>query len=180
MMKAQRYSLVILLALGLVILAAPVWGTSLEDEVAVNQVSQIINLKGVSGTGEIKFADLKRVMPNGQEVPFVIPKDRAFLLYRFYFDLKTDSTETSVSVRLEPFLYPAAGSANIVNGVASAVGGYLGGIPVGQPVTDLYLIRSVVPGVGTPIPGNLTVAINGILINSKATLAPIDLLLLFD
>ena len=179
MMKVQRYSLVILLALGLVILAAPAWGTSLEDEVAVNQVSQIINLKGVSGTGEIKFADLKRVMPNGQEVPFVIPKDRAFLLARFYFDFKTTSAETSVNVRLEPFLFPAAGG-NIGNGVASSIGTYLNGIPVGQPVTDLYMIRSVVPGVGTPISGNLTVYITGMLINPNVSLVPIDFLLLLN
>lgn len=177
-MKAQRYSLAILLALGLVILATPAWCTSLENEVALDRVSQIIILKGVSSTGEMKFADLKRVMPNGQEVPFVIPKDQAFLLGRFYFDFKTTSTATNVAVRLEPFLFPAAG-ANIINGVASGIGTYLNGIPVGQPVTDFYLIRSVVSGVGTTIPGNLTVALIGILI-TKANTVPAEFLLLSD
>ena len=57
MMKAQRFTLAVLLALGLLMWTGSAWGTINEDEVTLNRVSQIVNLKGVSASGDISFSD---------------------------------------------------------------------------------------------------------------------------
>ncbi len=176
-MKGWRFCLLVLTALGLVLWAGVVRATVIENETTLNQVRQIVNLKGFSATGEINVASLSRVLPDGTEVPFAIPAGHAVLMSRFYFDFKTTSSEPNVNVRLEPFLFPAAGGP-IINGAALAAGTFGSGCPIGHPAVGVapFLIRAVIPGVGTTIPGDLSVAINGILLPSSAP-AHLDLLL---
>jgi hypothetical protein len=178
-MKAQRIFLAIMMVLGLVAAAGVAWGFVLENQEALDRVSQIVNLKGSSTTGEMNFASLLRVMPDGTEAPFIIPANRVLLITRFYFDLKTTSTEPNANVRLEPFLFPAAGS-NIVNGNCSGFMTFASGCPVGLPSTTSspYLIRSIIPGVGTTIPGALNVYITGFLLNPNDPMTTINYLLL--
>ena len=149
---------------------------------ALDRVSQIVNLKGVSTTGEFDFSSILRVMPDGTQVPFAIPSGRILIITRFYFDFKTTSTEPSVNVRFEPFLFPAASGSGIVNGNSSGVMVFGSGWPMGphSPGAPAYLIRAVVPGVGTTIPGDLNVYITGFLMDPKATTVPINYLLLLQ
>lgn len=174
MMKAQRFTPAVLLALGLLMWAGSAWGTINEDEVTLNRVSQIVNLKGVSANGEINFTDLKRIMPDGSEVPFAIPNSRVLLVARIYFDIKPTSTQTNVSLRLTPFAFWLVGS-NTVNGNASSQTTFSTGLTIGGPTTN-YKIQSVYNNV--VIPGDLTVYITGMLINPNFSAGSIDLLLL--
>jgi hypothetical protein len=179
-MNAKRLSLAALTVLVLVAAAGAAWGFVIENEEALDRVSQIVNLKGVSTTGELDFSSILRVMPNGTEVPFIIPAGHVLLITKFYFDFKTSSSEPNANVRLEPFLSPAAGGNGIVNGVTSGSMTFASGCPVGprSPGSPAYLIRALIPGVGTTIPGDLNVQITGFLLNPSAAMAPINYLLL--
>jgi hypothetical protein len=179
-MNAKRLSLAVLVVLGLAAVTGAAWGYTLENELALDRVSQIVNLKGVSTTGQFDFSAILRVMPDGTQVPFTIPSGRVLVLTRFYFDFKTTSTEPSVNVRFEPFLFPAASGSGIVNGNSSGVMIFGSGCPVGprSPGAPAYLIRAVVPGVNTTIPGDLNVHITGFILNPQAVVAPLALLLL--
>ena len=108
-MKVQRFSLAALVILGLVMAAGVAWGFVIENEEALDRVSQIVNLRGLSTTGELSFSSMLRVMPNGTEVPFTIPAGHVLLITRFYYDLKSTSTEPWTMVFFSPFLFPAAG-----------------------------------------------------------------------
>ena len=130
-MNAKRLSLAALTILVLVVAAGVAWGFVIENEEALDRVSQIVNLKGVSTTGELDFSSLLRVMPNGTEVPFTIPAGHVLLITRFYFDFKTTSTEPNANVRFEPFLSPAANGSGIVNGNTSGASTFASGCPVG-------------------------------------------------
>lgn len=176
MMKAQRFTLAVLLALGLLMWTGLAWGTINENEVALNRVSQIVNLKGVSATGDISFIDLKRVMPDGSEVLFAIPNNRVLLVTRVYFDFKTASTQTFVNLRITPFTFWLMGS-NIVSGNASAMGTFSTGLTIGGP-TNNYKIQSSYNNM--VIPGALTVYMTGMLIDPNVTVSPIELLLLLN
>jgi hypothetical protein len=177
-MNAQRFSLTALVVLGLALAAGAAWGFMITDEVGPDRASQIINLKGASATGEIAFFSLLRVMPDGTEVPFTIPSGCVFRLIRFYFDFKTTSTG-NVNVRLEPFLSPAVNGAPIANGASYGSTNFGSGCPIGPPKawSPTYIIRAIVPGVGTTIPGDLYVNLSGIM-KVPGSPAPIDLLLL--
>jgi hypothetical protein len=178
-MNAQRFSLAALAVLGLMLAAGAAWGFMITDEVGPNRASEIVVLKGSSTTGVIDFATLVRVLPDGTEVPFT--PGRVFRLIRFYFDFKTTSTASNVNVRLEPFLYPAAG-ASIVKGTSSGTQTFSSGCPVGRPGPGVppFLINAVNPSGGATIPGTLNVNLSGIMTTPPATLAPIDLLLLMQ
>ncbi len=165
MMKAQRLFLAILLALGLLLLAVPAGGSLIEDEVALNRVSQIVHLKGSSTTGEILFNDLKRIMPDGKEVPFLIPKNHSLLLVRFYFDFKANTPPAGINIRIQPFALWLNNS-GLANGVASAATVWPVGLPIGGP-TDNYKIQAVFNNV--VVPGPLTVHITGMLIYPPAS-----------
>ncbi|MDO9530560.1 MAG: hypothetical protein Q7O12_00285 [Deltaproteobacteria bacterium] len=181
-MKVQRFSLAALVILGLVMAAGVAWGFVIENEEALDRVSQIVNLKGSSTTGEMSFSSLLRVMPNGTEVPFTIPAGHVLLITRVYFDLKTTFAEPWTMVFLEPFLYPAAGGGGtfIVNGNASGSLSFGSGCPIGppSPSSPPYTIRSVTPNGGATLVGTLNVQIMGFLLNPTATVAPINFLLL--
>jgi hypothetical protein len=179
-MNAKRLSLAALTVLVLVVAAGAAWGFVIENEEALDRVSQIVNLRGSSTTGEMNFSSLLRVMPNGTEVPFTIPAGHVLLITRFYFDMKTTSTEPNANVRLDPFLSPAANGSGIVNGNSSGSMTFASGCPVGprSSGSPAYLIRAVVPGVGTTISGALNVYITGFLLNPSGTEAPINYLLL--
>jgi len=177
-MKAKKISLAVLTILVLVAAAGVAWGFVIENEEALDRVSQIVNLKGTSTAGELNFSSIIRVMPNGTEVPFVIPSGHVLLITRFYFDFKTTSSEPNANVRFEPFL-SLAGSP-IVGGNNSGAMGFASGCPVGPPSpgSPAYLIRAVIPGVGTTIPGTLNVQLTGLLLNPSSTMAPINFLLM--
>jgi hypothetical protein len=181
-MNAKRLFLTALTVLVVVVAAGAAWSFVIEDEEALDRVSQIVNLKGVSTTGELNFSSILRVMPNGTEVPFAIPSGWVLLITRFYFDLKTTSTEPFANVRLEPFLYAAANGSRIVNGNTSGVMAFASGCPVGprSSGSPSYLIRAVVPGVGTTVTGTLNVYMTGFLLNPEATVAPIINLLMLE
>jgi hypothetical protein len=178
-MNAKRLFLTVLGVLGLVATAGTACGYTIENELALDRVSQIVNLKGVSTTGEFDFSSILRVMPDGTQVPFAIPSGRILIITRFYFDFKTTSTELNTNVRFEPFLFPAASGSGIVNGNTSGSMIYGSGCPVGprSPGAPAYLIRAVVPGVNTTIPGDLNVHITGFILNPQAVVAPLALLL---
>ena len=179
-MKAKKISLAALTVLVLVAAAGVAWGFVIENEEALDRVSQIVNLRGSCTTGEMNFSSLVRVMPNGTEVPFVIPAGHVLLITKFYFDFKTTSSEPNTNVRLEPFLTPAANGSGIVGGNTSGALTFASGCPVGPPSTGspAYLIRAVIPGVGTTIPGTLNVQIIGFLLSPSSTMAPINFLLM--
>jgi hypothetical protein len=182
-MKAQRVFLAVLVVSGLMAAAGAAWGYTLENELALDRVSQIVNLRGSSATGQINFADLLRVMPDGTQVPFSIPSGRLLLITRVYFDLKTDSADLWTMVFLEPFLFPAAGGGNtfIVNGSASHARILGSGSPIGppSPASPPYRLRAVNPS-GATITGDLNVFITGFLLNPRATTASSNNLLLLD
>jgi hypothetical protein len=169
-MKVQRYYLTILVVLGLVAASGAAWGFTLENELALDRVSQVVNLRGSSTTGQINFANLLRIMPNGTEVPFAIPPGHVLLITRVYFDLKTASTATWTMLNLDPFLYPAAGGGNtfIVNGTASHARILGSGSPLGppSPTAPPYRLRMVDP-LGGDISGDLNVNILGFLLTAK-------------
>ena len=96
------------------------------------------------------------------------------LVARIYFDFKTASAQTNVSLRITPFTFWLFGS-SIVNGNASAQGTFSTGLTIGGP-TNNYKIQSAYNNV--VIPGALTVYMTGMLINPKGTLVPIEFLLL--
>jgi hypothetical protein len=179
-MKAKKLSLAALTVLVLVAAAGVAWGFVIENEEALDRVSQIVNLRGTSTTGELNFSSVVRVMPNGTEVPFVIPAGHVLLITKFYFDFKTASAEPNANVRLEPFLGPAANGSGIVGGNTSGASTFASGCPVGprSPGSPAYLIRAVIPGVGTTIPGDLNVQITGFLLNPTAAMPPVYYLLL--
>ncbi len=172
MMKAQRLSLAVLLALGLLLLTVPAGGFMIEDEVALNRVSQIVHLKGSSTSGEFLFNDLKRIMPDGQEVPFLIPKNHSLLLVRFYFDFKPDTPPAGINIRILPFAL-WLNNPGLFNGIASGATVWPVGVPIGGP-TDSYKVQAVFNNV--VVPGALTVQITGMLIYPPA--ATFELLLL--
>jgi hypothetical protein len=178
-MKVQRFSLAALVILGLVMAAGVAWGYVIENEEELDRVSQIVNLRGSSTTGEMNFSSLVRVMPNGTEVPFTIPAGHVLLITKFYYDLKSSSTEPWTMVFLSPFLFPAAGGNGIVNGNASGSLVFGSGCPIGPPSTwsPPYTIRSVTPNGAATLPGALNVQITGFLLNPD-TVAPIYNLLL--
>jgi hypothetical protein len=182
-MKMRQYSLAVLVVLGLMAAAGAAWGYTIENELNLNRVSQIVNLRGSSSTGQINFADLLRVMPDGGEVPFTIPSGRLLLITRAYFDLKTTSTEVWTMVHLDPFLYPAAGGGAtfIVNGNASHARIISSGCPLGPPSpgSPLYRLRAVSPS-GTIIIGDLNVYITGFLLNPNDAGSAINTLLLLE
>lgn len=182
-MKVRRFSLAALVVLGLMAVAGAAWGFVIENEETLDRVSQIVNLKGSSTTGELNFTSLLRVRPDGTEVPFTIQTGRVLLITRFYFDLKTTSTEPWTMVHLDPFLYPAAGGGAtfIVNGNASFARTLGSGCAIGppSPTSPLYRLRAVNPTGGT-ITGDLNVYITGFLLNPKDTTAPISTLLLLE
>jgi hypothetical protein len=173
-MKAQRFPLAILLALGLLWLAGPAWSYLIEDEIALNRASQIVNLKGVSTTGEINFNDLKRVMPDGTETAFGIPAGHSLLMFRFSYDFKPDTPPPGINVRILPFAFWING-AGFVNGISSAISIWPSGLPIGGP-TDNYKIQAVNNNV--VVPGAFTVYLTGMLIYSNATPPPLEILLL--
>jgi hypothetical protein len=175
MMKVQRLTPAVLLALGLLMWTGSAWGTLNEDDVALNRVSQIVNLKGVSANGDISFTDLKRVMPDGSEVPFAIPGSRVLLVTRLYFDFKTTSTQTFVSLRMTPFAFWLLGS-SIVGGNASAQTTFSTGLTIEGPPNNCR-IQAVYNNV--VIPGDLTVYMTGLLITPKGMIEPIEYLLLY-
>lgn len=179
-MKVQRFSLAALVILGLVMAAGVAWGFVIENEEALDRVSQIVNLKGSSTTGEMSFSSLLRVMPNGTEVPFTIPAGHVLLITKFYYDLKSTSTEPWTMVFFSPFLFPAAGGNGIVGGNASGALSFGSGCPIGppSPSSPPYTIRSVTPNGGATLVGTLNVQITGFLLNPTATVAPINFLLL--
>ena len=181
-MKVQRFSLAALMVLGLVMAAGVAWGFVIENEEALDRVSQIVNLRGSSTTGEMDFSSLVRVMPNGTEVPFSIPAGHVLLITRFYYDLITTptSTEPWTVVFFSPFLFPAAGGNAIVNGNASGFHTHGSGCPVGPPSASSppYIIKSVPPNAASTLPGILNVQITGFLLNPAASVAPINFLLL--
>jgi hypothetical protein len=180
-MNAKSLSLV---AIMVVVLAGAgtAWGYTIENELALDRVSQIVNLKGVSTNGEINFSAILRVKPDGTEVPFIIPAGRVLVITKFYFDFKTTSSQLYVNVRFDPFLSPAANGSPITNGNSSGSQIFGSGCPVGRPSASspTYVARAVVPGVGTTIPGDLTVHITGFLLNPHAAVAPINFLLLLQ
>jgi hypothetical protein len=180
-MKAQRFSLVVLVVLGLLATAGAAWGYTLENELALDRVSQIVNLRGASNTGEFDFSTMLRVMPDGTEIPFAIPSGRVLVITRVYFDLKTTSTEPWTMLFLDPFLYPAAGGGNtfIVNGSASHARIFGSGAPMGppSPASPPYRLRAVNPTGTTTITGDLNVYITGFILNPQAAVAPLLLLL---
>jgi hypothetical protein len=182
-MKLQRNFLAVLVILGLMVAAGAAWGYTIENELALDRVSQVVNLRGSSSNGQIDFANLLRVMPNGTEVPFTIPSGRLLIITRVYFDLKTDSKDLWTMVNLEPFLYPAAGGGNtfIVGGSASHARIIGSGCPIGppSPTSPPYRLRAVNPSSIT-IPGDLTVNIHGFLLNPSATVASTNALLLLE
>jgi hypothetical protein len=177
-MKVQRFFLAALVILGLVMAAGMAWGYVIENEEELDRVSQIVNLRGSSTNGEMNFSSLVRVMPNGTEVPFTIPAGRVLLITKFYFDLKSTSTQPGTMVFLSPFLFPAA-SGGIVNGNASGSLVFGSGCPIGPPSSSSppFTIRSVTPNGGATLSGVLNVQITGFLLN-PATVAPIYYLLL--
>jgi hypothetical protein len=180
-MNAKRLSLVAVTVVVLAV-AGTAWGYTIENELALDRVSQIVNLKGVSATGELNFSSMVRVRPDGTEIPFNIPSGSILVITKFYFDFKTTSTQPYVNVRLEPFLSPAANGSAITNGNSSGSQIFGSGCPVGRPSANspTYVARAVVPGVGTTIPGDLTVYITGFLLNPHAAVAPINFLLLLQ
>ena len=175
MMQTQRFPLAILLAVGLLLLAGPAWSYLIEDEIALNRPSQIINLKGVTTTGEINFNDLKRVMPDGGEAPFGIPAGHTLLMFRFSYDFKPDTLPPGINVRILPFAF-WINNPGFVNGISSAITVWPVGVPIGGP-TDNYKIQAVFNNVVNP--GALTVYITGMLIYSNASTAALEILL-FD
>jgi|GEM_PF-5223883 len=179
-MKVQRYSLAALVVLGLVMAAGVAWGFVIENEEALDRVSQIVNLKGTSPTGELNFSSIIRVMPNGTEVPFTIPAGHVLLITRFYYDLQSTSTEAWTSVIFAPFLFPAAGGNGISNGNASGSQSFGSGCAVGPPTPSSipYVIRSVTPSGGATLVGTLNVQITGFLLNPSTAMAPINFLLM--
>jgi hypothetical protein len=178
-MKVQRFSLASLVILGLVMAAGVAWGFVIENEEALDRVSQIVNLRGSSTTGEMSFSSLMRVIPNGTEVPFTIPAGHVLLITRFYYDLQSTSTEPGTMVFFSPFLFPAAGG-GIVSGNSSGSLSFGSGCPIGppSPSSPPYTIRSVTPNGGATLPSTLNVYITGFVLNPSATVAPINFLLL--
>ena len=177
-MNAKRFFPAALTVLVLVAAAGAAWSFVIEDEEALNRVSQIVNLKGVSTTGELDFASILRVMPNGTEVPFAIPSGRVLLITRFYFDLQSTSTASSVNVQWAPFLYPAASGPKSSPGNFSGFMDFASGCPVGPRSTGspAYLIKAVAGG--TTVPGTLNVYMTGFILKDKTNVAPISSLLL--
>lgn len=152
----------------------------IENEEALDRVSQIVNLKGSCTTGEMNFSSLLRVMPNGTEVPFTIPAGHVLLITKFYYDLQSTSTEPLTAVFFSPFLFPAAAGNGISNGNASGALSFGSGCPIGppSPSSPPYTIRSVTPNGSATLVCTLNVQIMGFLLNPTAAMAPINFLLL--
>jgi hypothetical protein len=180
-MNAKRLFLAALMVLMLVAGAGAAWSFVIEDEEALDRVSQIVNLKGVSIDGQI--TSIYRVMPDGTEVPVfsAFPAGGVLLITRFYFDFQTASTEPTAMVFFDPFLYPAAGGGAtfIVNGNASSSRSFGSGCAIGLPsaTSPGYNIRAVTAS-GATMPGTLNFYITGFILKAKGTMP--SLLLLLD
>ena len=169
MMKARRFTPAVLLALGLLVWTGLAWGTILEDEVTLNRVSQIVNLKGVSANGDISFTDLKRVMPDGSEVPFAIPDNRVPWWPGFTLTLNPLPPRRSSVCALRPSPFGSSGPTSST-ATLPRKGTFSTGLTIGGPTTN-YKIQSVYNGV--IIPGALTVYMTGMLIHPKP-FGPLD------
>jgi hypothetical protein len=179
-MNAKRLFPAAITVLILMLVAGGAWSFVIENEEALDRVSQIVNLRGVSIDGQI--TSIYRVMPNGEEIPVfsAFPAGSVLLITRFYFDLQTTSTEPTAMVFFDPFLYPAAGGGAtfIVNGNASSSRSFGSGCAIGLPsaTSPGYNIRAVTPPGTTIMPGTMNFCITGFILKSKATVAPLLLL----